>query len=169
MLAEGVMSLLLDQLEAGRLIDAASRDEHVVGPERQGPVTLGARKSDAFLDQPPADAEASRRRLDVEKAQFGNLICGTHEEHAADNFSLALGDPTLLFLRIERLAERSCDLCHESLERLVPAVFLRIEPTLAMDDPSEIAAAKTAQHIGNLGFGRTPQEPLDGLHRPNEP
>src|SRR6478672_7843231 len=51
-LAEGMMRLPGDQLEARLLIDMARRMEHVVGPERHAPVAGMPGEAQAFLHQP---------------------------------------------------------------------------------------------------------------------
>src|SRR6266511_5078074 len=69
LLAELIVLPAADQLEAGLLVDVAGGDEHAVGPERDLAVARVAREAHAFLDQPRADAEPARLRLDQQEAQ----------------------------------------------------------------------------------------------------
>src|SRR5262249_10654672 len=56
---EAVVLLLLNEAEAGRLIDAARGDEHVIGPQRERAVAGEPREVDAFGNEPRPDPHAA--------------------------------------------------------------------------------------------------------------
>src|SRR5262245_63430650 len=76
--SEGVVRLVLDELEAHALVDAAGGGEHPLGPERDLAVARLACKAQSFLDQAGADAEAARLGLDQEEAQPRDLVRVPH-------------------------------------------------------------------------------------------
>src|SRR5262249_17433413 len=130
--------------EAGGLVDTARRHQHVVGPKRQGAISRFACKLDAFINQLATDAETARRRLDIEQPQFGTRIAVAYQKYTAHHLAIALGDPEPLLVGIEALDERGGNLGDQPLEGRVPAILLRVEHGLAMDDPAEIAAFEAA-------------------------
>src|SRR5215813_435402 len=81
---EGVVALLLDELEAHPLVNAAGGGEHALGPERDLAVARLARKAQRLLDQPGADAEPARLGLDQEQAQPRDLLCVLHQQDRSD-------------------------------------------------------------------------------------
>src|SRR5262245_53906927 len=97
---EGIVALLLDELKAHPLIDAAGGGEHALGPERDLAVARLARKAQRLLDQSGADAEPARLGLDQEEAQPRDLLCVPHQQNRSDILALALGDPAALALAI---------------------------------------------------------------------
>src|SRR4051812_18506681 len=101
--------------------------ELALRPERDPAVAGQPREADAFVDEPRADAEAARGRLDVEHAQFRDGSGLLHQEDRAGNLAISLRDPAALARGVEVLDELGGDLRHERLEPLVVAVFLRIE------------------------------------------
>src|SRR5438445_6344410 len=160
-----MVARLLDQLEAGRLVDAACRAQYVVGPQRQRLVALGAREGDAFVDQPLADAEATRRRLDIEQTQLSHLGRLAYDEDRANHLAFAFGDPAGLPLRDEIPDELAKDLRDQRLIGFVPAIFLRIEQALAVRDPADVADLQRPQDVGHLGFGFVAEQVLHRAHR----
>src|SRR6266702_3047802 len=70
--AEHAVLFLLDEAKAGPLIDMARGVQHVVGPQRQRFVSGLSREPHAFLDQPRADAEPARMRLDQQRSRLAS-------------------------------------------------------------------------------------------------
>src|SRR5919109_2444797 len=62
-LPERTMLGLLEEHEAGPLVDPACGDEHVVRPEHQSRVAGAARERDALVDQPRSQTVAARPGL----------------------------------------------------------------------------------------------------------
>jgi hypothetical protein len=58
-LPEAVVLFLVNQTKAGRLIDAAGGDQHVVRPQRDLAITGSPREANAFADKTAPNPEAS--------------------------------------------------------------------------------------------------------------
>src|SRR5690606_41631950 len=115
--------------------------QDVVGPERDAGIARRAGEGDAFRDEPPAEAEAPRRRLDEEQPQLRHLVGLAHETDGAEPDAVVLGDPEALARRVEIFGDRADQHGGEPREARVPAVFLSVERAVAGDDPSEVARA----------------------------
>jgi len=123
-----------------------------------------AGEAQAFLHEPPADAEAAGGGLDEQQAQLGDLVALAHHHHRAQDLPLALGDPATLAPGVEVAQEFGGDLRHQRLEAVVPAIFPGIERAMAMDDPPEIAGPMRPQDIGDSRGGALAQQGLDLRH-----
>src|SRR5215207_8272816 len=108
-------------------------------------------------------------RLDIEEAQFPDLLRFLHEEHRTDDPAVSLGDPAALARRLEVPDEGGADLGDERLEAFVPAVFLVVEQGLPVDDPAHVAGLVAAQHDLRLRLGLRVKKRLDRLHCADEP
>src|SRR5579885_2790337 len=95
-MAEAMMRLLGHQLEAGLLVDMASRDENAVGPEHHLLISPAARETNALLNQPSAESQTARSRLDQQQAQFGNRLVVLHDKDRADDLPVHLRNPATL-------------------------------------------------------------------------
>ncbi len=84
-------------------------------------------------------------RLDQEQPQLGDTLGLADEEHRADDFAAGLGDPATLARWIVLAQEIGRDLGDERFERRVVSVLLRIEGTVPMDDPADIAGPVRAE------------------------
>ena len=94
---------------------AAARS--LLRPQPHAAVADLAREADALVDQPRADAEPARLRLDQQQPQLGDASStALDQEHAADVLAVALGDPAALALRIEAPHEARHDLGDQRLE-----------------------------------------------------
>src|SRR5579883_356813 len=167
LLPEADALLAADQLEAGLPIDVARGREHAVGPERDLPVAGTACEADALISEPRTKPEAARLRLDQEQPQSGDINRLLRDEHAADILAVHLGDPTALALRIVGVEEIGDDFRADALEGFLPAVFLRVQLGMALNDPAEIAMAGAAQDGAALPrlFGDAAEQRLDRAHR----
>ena len=81
------------------------------------------------------------------RATLGRIF---HQHDAADILAVHLGDPAALALFVVIVDEVGDDLRAQALERIGPAVFLRVKLGVAGDDPAEIAVARRAQTVGAL-------------------
>src|SRR5690349_20902038 len=142
------MSLFGDKPEAGLLIDGTGGVEEVVGPERNLPVSLAAGEGDALVDELPAETETAGGPVDIEQAELCNAIATIGDQHRAQIDAAALGDPAIFHLGIETGEELAGDVGDQPLEAQVPAIFLGIETSLALDDPADIAGAMRADDGG---------------------
>src|ERR1700737_2767741 len=106
---EAAVWLLTHQAKAGGLVDMAGRDQHGVGPQRDLAIAPRAGEADALGDEPAADAEPARPGLDIEQAQFGDLLALLDEEYGTGDRTLALGDPAALAVGVEVLDEPGGD------------------------------------------------------------
>src|SRR5262245_62941775 len=150
---ESIVALLLDELKARALIDAAGGGEHALGPQRDLAVARLARKAQRLLHQSGADAEPARLGLDQEKAQPRDLLCVPHQQNRSDILALALGDPAALALAIMVADEGRDDFRRQRFDPLVPAVFLPVKRAVTGHDPTHVAGAGSRQHIGGLRRG----------------
>src|SRR5204863_28496 len=101
--AEARVPLLSHSPESAPPVERARRGEIRLRPQREPAVALGARKADAFLDQPPAEPAAARLRLDDQEPQLRHGLRVLHHEHRADALAVELGDPAGLAFRIAEL------------------------------------------------------------------
>src|SRR5439155_1141115 len=77
------------------------------------------------------------------------------QEDRADDLAVLLGEPAALPLWVVALAERRHDAGDQRLELHIPAVFLCIEHTVAVDDPAHVAGSQVmAQRHALVGTGR---------------
>ena len=141
--AEAVMRLLVDQLEAGRLVDPARGTEHVVGPQDDVLVPRLPGEPEALVDEPMSDAEPARPRLDEEQPELRAVVVAPAAQHAPGASSVDLGDPRLL-ARVRGSAEVGDDPRHEPLEVVVPPVFIGVDRAVALDDPPAVAGLEVA-------------------------
>ena len=65
--AEFLATFFGDQFETGGLINVPRGEQLGVGPQREAPIAFVARKADRFVDQPAADAQTARLRIDVKQ------------------------------------------------------------------------------------------------------
>src|SRR5262249_48870605 len=141
------MQLLAYQLKAGCLVDAASRDQYIVGPQLDFAVTGQAREGDAFVDEMAPDPEPARVRLDIEQAQFGDFLGVLNKHHRPDDVPLTFGDPAALPMNVVILDEGRGHACDQGLEGHVEAVFLGVERAVPMDDPADVAGTVRTENI----------------------
>src|SRR5262249_27963541 len=89
-------------------------------------------------------------------------------EDRSDDRAVLFGDPAALARRIVVRAELRDDVGDQRLEVRAPAVLLRVERAVAVDDPSEVPPARRTQR--DLGGRAVPPraEGADGFHRSNE-
>src|SRR5262249_41777872 len=121
--AEAVVRLLGDEGEPLLLINMPRFGEHTVCPEHKFPVAATPRETNALLDEPGAQSQAARLRLDQQQAELGNCLAGLHDEHRADDLAVHLCDPATLARRVIRVDKICDDLGYQRFETLVPAVF----------------------------------------------
>src|SRR5262245_52166210 len=146
--AEAAVTLLLPELEARSLVDAAGLDQDVVGPERQTRIAGPAREPDALVHEPAADAQAAGARVDQEQAQLGDRVLPPDAEHAARRLALDLGDPAGFAGGVVTLGVVGHDPGDEGLEGLVPAVLAGVEQPMALHDPAQVARPGRPQDVG---------------------
>src|ERR1700730_6852230 len=97
------------------------------------------RETQAFIDQTPADTEASRLRLDQQQTKLGNRFRALRTEDRTDDLLVLLGNPAALAPRIIVLDESCDDPRDERFESFVPAVLLGVQKAMPADHPTHIA------------------------------
>src|SRR5215468_1938716 len=160
LLAELLVRLAGDELEAGALVDAARSDQYAGGPQRHLVVAGVAGKAYGLVDQPRADANPARLALHQQQPQPCHLVAVLDDEHRADVFAVALGDPAALALGIEIAHEGGDDLGGERLEAVVPAIFAAVDQAVLGDDPAHVAGARRPQNIGSVRGRRLTEQPF---------
>src|SRR5262249_49865569 len=128
-------------LEAGALVDAPRVHQHAARPQADLAVAAGAREADAFVDQPGAEAEPARLRIDQQQAELRDLGRALLEEDATDRLAVEVGDPAALARGIVVLDVVRDDLGAKPFERRTPAVFPRVELAVPLHHPAELACA----------------------------
>ena len=68
------MRLPIDQEIARGFVEPPRRDEHAVGPKRDGVIASAARELRTRIGQHPPDPQPPRLRLDQQQPQFGNAM-----------------------------------------------------------------------------------------------
>src|SRR5919201_1930338 len=162
------MPFALHEDEASALVDAAGGDEHVVRPQDELAVTGRASEVDTFVDEPGSDAEPARPRLHEQETKLRDVRRLLHAEDGPDRLTVELSDPAALALAIEVLDELRDDPGDKSLERFVPTVLLRVELTVAHDDPAHVAGATRAQTHLAWGCLARLERLLDRTHGADE-
>src|SRR4051812_47286894 len=87
---EAAVRFFLRESESARLVDGTGGVEPTVGPQHDAPVAGGAGEREAFVDEPLAEAEAARGRLDQQQAQLRHPRRALHEEHAPHALAIPL-------------------------------------------------------------------------------
>src|SRR6516225_811593 len=160
------MRLFANQVEPGSLINATRGDQYIVCPQRNRAIAGSAGETDTFINEPATNTQPSGSRLDIEQAQLGDLFAVLDQQHRADDCAVTLGNPTTLSPAVEIFDEGRSDLCNQCLEGLVPAIFLGIEHTVPMDDPTHVAWLMRSQDIGRrAGFLAASEQILDRRER----
>ncbi len=90
-MAEAAVLLLLDQAEAGLLVDLAGGHQDIVGPQHHGAVADRPREANTLLHQALADAQPAHLRLDQQQAQLGHRVRLLDAEDRANVLALPLG------------------------------------------------------------------------------
>src|SRR4029077_20738235 len=97
------------------------------------PVPGLAREAHARVHEASADPIAPRGGLDIKEAQLRDSPRLAHEEDGPDDRPTFLGDPAALARGIAARAELRHDFRDDRLEVCSPAVFPRVEDSMAMD------------------------------------
>src|ERR671933_2617416 len=142
---EAVVRGRLHELEPRALVESARVVEDVVRPQGDPAIADALGEAQALLDQPRADPAATAAGLDEQQAQLGDVLLAAHAEHAADRRAVDLGDPRSLAARVAALDVLGDDPRDEGLERLVPAVLLRVEDAVAGHDTTVVPDVGRAQ------------------------
>jgi len=121
-----------------------------------------------LLVEPPADAQSAGARLDEQQAQLRDAVVLSDAEDAAGALAVDFGDPRSLALGIVRVDVVRDDARDERLERLVPAVFLRVERAVAADHPAEVTGRGCAEDDGRRPR-RAAEDAANDVHRGDEP
>src|SRR5581483_2263176 len=124
--AEAVVAVLAVQGESGPLVYPPGVGEDVVGPQGDLRVPGLAGEPEHLLDQPGADAQAPRPRLDEQQPQPRGRGVLAHAEHAARRAAVDLGDPGRLGRRVPAVQVVRDDPGHERLVGGVPAELRRV-------------------------------------------
>ncbi len=159
-----VVRLIRNFAKSRALVDVSSRMENAVRPERDHAVTGPPGEADAFVYEPAADAQSTRRRLDIEKTESRDSLRILHTKDRADYFAVALGDPAPLALRIEALKEFCGDFGDEGFELLVPAVLLVVEHALPVNDPADVSGLRRSNDVGHSRSFPLAEERFEGAH-----
>ena len=79
--------------DAGSLIDAAGRHQHIIGPKCQSPIPPRSGEIDAGINKFASQTKPSGGRFHVQQPQFGDGVRPAHHKHRTYRFFPALGDP----------------------------------------------------------------------------
>src|SRR5437660_11151406 len=129
----------------------------------------GARKAYACLDEPMADAEAARCRLEEQQPQFGDTIGVFDQEHRADRLGVFFRDPTAFPPRIEIADEPRRDLRDERLETHVKAILRGVDRAVPRSDPTDVARPGGPQDTRLLPRRSWGEQLFDAAHRRDQP
>ena len=157
------MRRFFHQFEPGGLVDVPGGHQHVVGPQHHAAVAPGGGELQAFVHQPPAQAQATRRRLHVQHAQLGGLLVLPHHEHRAHHLALAFCHPAAFAVGLELAHELTGNFGHQGFKGPVPAVFLGIQPRLPVHDPAHVAGFRVAQREAAIKW-LVAQQAADARH-----
>src|ERR1035438_6482612 len=166
--AEAAVLLGAGELEAGPLVDAARRGEHVVGPQHDLRVAGPAGEGNALGDEAAAQAHAPRSRLDEQQAELRGRIRFAHAEHASGWRAVQFGNPGRLARRAGTSRVVRDDPGDECLVAAVPSVILRVKRAIAVHHPAQVARAGRPEHEGGGPRGSLDDLP-DGRHRSGQP
>src|SRR6266581_4685324 len=132
------MTVLRDSTKAGFFVDPSGSGELALGPQHKLLVVRLPREANAFVDEPSAEAHASRHWLDEQQAQLGHSGGFFDEKHRADDFTLFFSDPAAFSPRIEFAQKVGADPRHQRLELFVVSVLVCIQHTMAVNHPADV-------------------------------
>ena len=158
------MCLALGEPEPGRLINVPRREQVLLRPQRERPVSALAREAHALGDEMPAESQSARLRVDDQQPQLRHRRRLANEEYRTDALTVALGDPAPLAARIELQDELGRDVRDQRFEALVPAVFAPVDLPVGRHDPSHVAGTVPTQRERLRRGGAGVEQPLDRLH-----
>src|SRR4051794_34824210 len=136
--------------------------EDVLRPKRDRLVAFLARERDALRHQPLPHAKTASGRLHQQQAKFGDIVRLAYEEYRSDARAVLFRDPAAFACWVEVLHEFGGNLRDQCLEPFVPAVFLKVELSVALDHPSDIARTMRSQREDGLAIRF--QQALDAAH-----
>src|SRR5260221_8577037 len=166
-LPEAVVTIFVDELEAGLFVEVPGGVQHAVRPEAQPLVAGRAAEGDALGDELLSDPEPPGFRLDQQETQLRDRRRLPDGEHATDVLTVPLRDPAPLARGVEMLDELPDDPGDEALELLVPPVLLGVEGAVALHDPAVVARSRRAQDV--RAACRCLRLAQEALHRPHGP
>src|SRR2546426_10584511 len=102
-LAEAVVALLAHDAEPRCLVQASSRAQLALGPERDLAVARLAREAHALAHEAGPEARTTRLRLHQQQAQLGHGLRARDEEHRAHQLAALLRHPAPLSFRVVAL------------------------------------------------------------------
>src|ERR1700680_152347 len=169
--AEALVSLLRKTPKTARLVNAPRRKQLALGPQNDLSITRLAGESDALIDQPSAQTQTARVRLDQQQTKLGDSWRLAHQKDAAQDLTASLGDPAAFALDIECLHEMRRNFGDQRLEMLVITILFGVEHAVAMRHPANVARPKRAQRVRRRFWFCRPgsQRLLDRRHRRGEP
>src|SRR5262249_21415403 len=127
-------------------------------------VACGARETHAFLNEPRAEAEPARFRLDQQETKPRDFVGLLHQQDRPDVLPVALRAPAAVALGIALADEGGHDLRGQRFERLVPAVLLAVDRAVPAYDPTEVAGPRRPQDTGHLRPALVAQRAFDRAH-----
>src|SRR6516164_5251811 len=140
------------QAESGLLIDVLRRLQRAFSQKNYLSVAGATREADTFVHQALSDTQTPGLRLHQQQPEPGDLIGLSHQKHRAHYFAGAFGDPTPLLMGFEVVNEGGRDLGDHCFETLVPALLPRVEHSVAIDHPTDVAGPVRPQHDGRTAL-----------------
>ena len=148
--------LLADEREPRALVDPAGvRRACRWSTARARGSRRGGRSAMHSSDEPGAEAEPARPRLDEQQPQLGDGVGLAHAEHAAGRRAVDLGDPDRLARRVRRLGEVGDDRARRAPRtRRSSRARRRRARRCGRIDPAEVAGPRRAQDDRAARAGR---------------
>lgn len=146
-MTKALMRLFQNEAKARLLVDMPRDVKNAVGPENDFAVIRLSGKAHAFPYQAGAQAESAGLWLDHQQTKLSDGLGLSDQKYATDDVSVPFGDPAALMLRIVVLNKPRHNLRNQRLEPLVPAVLLRLQHAMAMNDPSHVAWAVASEQV----------------------
>jgi len=151
------MRLLVNQAEAGFLVDATGRKQIALRPKDNFLIAGAASELDAFVDQGMAETKAARTGFDEQEAELGGLgLFGMfHEKDVARVLAVDFGDPAAFADGIEICDEIGDDFSEQGFEGRVETVFFAIRRAFSVHNPSHITRTGRAKTVRSVCHHQT--------------
>src|SRR5688500_16054528 len=137
-----------DQFVAGLLVYAPGGEQKAVRPKCDLLVSGSTGKSGALIDQSLSDTQSARVRIDDKQSQPCDVIRFFDQKNRPDILAVLLRDPASFLFRIEILYVLRDDLRDKRFVILIPRVFLCVESSVALHDPTHVAGFGWTKNVG---------------------
>src|SRR5689334_13016540 len=126
--------------------------QDTIGPQFDLSIACRLSEADALFDQSAADPVAAGGGLHQKQAQLRDARILFHEKHTANACTVEFSDPTAVPFGPSILRIFGHDACDKRLKLDIPSILLRVEASMATNDPPKIAGLQVTEPDLTAGF-----------------